>query len=132
MAQLWGGRFTGSINELAWNFNASISFDKRFLEQDVRGSKAHATMLAKQNIISEEEKKLITEGLDSILEDVKSGKLEITSKYEDIHSFLRNGLLRHLMLTGQLIYNMNCQIPYILPTVSQGRYTNHTSRNDII
>ena len=75
MAQLWGGRFTGSINELAWNFNASISFDKRFLEQDVRGSKAHATMLAKQNIISEEEKKLITEGLDSILEDVKSGKL---------------------------------------------------------
>ena len=52
MAQLWGGRFTGSINELAWTFNASISFDKRFLEVDVRGSKAHATMLAKQGIIS--------------------------------------------------------------------------------
>ena len=54
MAQLWGGRFTGSINELAWSFNASITFDKRFLEVDVMGSKAHATMLAKQGIITED------------------------------------------------------------------------------
>ncbi len=104
MAQLWGGRFTGSINELAWNFNASISFDKRFLEQDVRGSKAHATMLAKQNIISEEDKKLITEGLDSILEDVKSGKLEITSKYEDIHSFLEANLIDRVGDAGKKVH----------------------------
>lgn len=104
MAQLWGGRFTGSINELAWNFNASISFDKRFLEQDVRGSKAHATMLAKQNIISEEEKKLITEGLDSILEDVKAGKLEITSKYEDIHSFLEANLIDRVGDAGKKVH----------------------------
>jgi len=104
MAQLWGGRFTGSINELAWNFNASISFDKRFLEQDVRGSKAHATMLAKQNIISEEEKKLIVEGLDSILEDVKSGKLEITSKYEDIHSFLEANLIDRVGDAGKKVH----------------------------
>jgi len=104
MAQLWGGRFTGSINELAWNFNASISFDKRFLEQDVRGSKAHATMLAKQNIISEEEKKLLTEGLDSILEDVKSGKLEITSKYEDIHSFLEANLIDRVGDAGKKVH----------------------------
>ena len=104
MAQLWGGRFTGSINELAWNFNASIGFDKRFLEQDVRGSKAHATMLAKQNIISEEEKKLITEGLDSILEDVKAGKLEITSKYEDIHSFLEANLIDRVGDAGKKVH----------------------------
>ena len=104
MAQLWGGRFTGSINELAWNFNASISFDKRFLEQDVRGSKAHATMLAKQNIISEEEKKLITEGLDSILQDVKSGKLEITDKYEDIHSFLEANLIDRVGDAGKKVH----------------------------
>ena len=104
MAQLWGGRFTGSINELAWNFNASISFDKRFLEQDVRGSKAHATMLAKQNIISEEEKKLITEGLDSILEDVKSGKLEMTGKYEDIHSFLEANLIDRVGDAGKKVH----------------------------
>ena len=71
MAQLWGGRFTGSINELAWNFNASISFDLRFLEVDVRGSSAHAKMLAKQGIITDKERDDILRGLESILEDVK-------------------------------------------------------------
>ena len=89
MAQLWGGRFTGSINELAWNFNASISFDKRFLEVDVAGSKAHATMLAAKGIITEQEKNQILDGLDSILRDVQAGNLEITTKYEDIHSFFK-------------------------------------------
>ena len=89
MAQLWGGRFTGSINELAWNFNASITFDKRFLEVDVKGSKAHATMLAKQGIITEEERDLILKGLDSILEDVKAGKLEISTSTKTSTVFLR-------------------------------------------
>ncbi|WP_026651911.1 argininosuccinate lyase [Butyrivibrio proteoclasticus] len=104
MAQLWGGRFTGSINELAWNFNASITFDKRFLEVDVRGSKAHAKMLSKQGIISEEESNKICEGLDTILEDVKSGKLEITSKYEDIHSFLEANLIDRIGDAGKKVH----------------------------
>lgn len=104
MAQLWGGRFTGSINELAWNFNASITFDKRFLEVDVRGSKAHATMLAKQGIITEEEKDLIVKGLDSILEDVKAGKLEISTKYEDIHSFLEANLIERVGDAGKKVH----------------------------
>jgi argininosuccinate lyase len=104
MAQLWGGRFTGSINELAWNFNASITFDKRFLEVDVRGSKAHATMLAKQGIISEEEKEQIVQGLDSILQDVLDGKLEITTKYEDIHSFLEANLIERIGDAGKKVH----------------------------
>ncbi len=104
MAQLWGGRFTGSINELAWNFNASITFDKRFLEVDVRGSKAHAAMLAKQGIITEEEKDKIQAGLDSILEDVKTGKLEITEKYEDIHSFLEANLIERIGDAGKKVH----------------------------
>ncbi len=104
MAQLWGGRFTGSINELAWNFNASITFDKRFLEVDVRGSKAHAAMLAKQGIITEEEKEKIHSGLDSILEDVKAGKLEITEKYEDIHSFLEANLIERVGDAGKKVH----------------------------
>ncbi len=104
MAQLWGGRFTGSINELAWNFNASITFDKRFLEVDVKGSKAHAEMLAKQGIISVEEKEDIVKGLDSILEDVKSGKLEITTKYEDIHSFLEANLIERIGDAGKKVH----------------------------
>ncbi|SHN54325.1 argininosuccinate lyase [Butyrivibrio hungatei DSM 14810] len=104
MAQLWGGRFTGSINELAWDFNASIIFDKRFLEVDVKGSKAHATMLAKQGIISEDEKDQIVKGLDSILEDVKAGKLEITTKYEDIHSFLEANLIDRIGDAGKKVH----------------------------
>ncbi len=104
MAQLWGGRFTGSINELAWNFNASITFDKRFLEVDVRGSKAHTAMLAKQGIITEEEKNQIHSGLDSILKDVKAGKLEITEKYEDIHSFLEANLIERIGDAGKKVH----------------------------
>ena len=104
MAQLWGGRFTGSINELAWNFNASITFDKRFLEVDVKGSKAHAEMLAKQGIITMQEKEDIVKGLDLILEDVKSGKLEITTKYEDIHSFLEANLIERIGDAGKKVH----------------------------
>ena len=104
MAQLWGGRFTGNINELAWNFNASITFDKRFLEVDVRGSKAHATMLAAQGIITDEERDSIVKGLDSILEDVREGRLEITTKYEDIHSFLEANLIDRIGDAGKKVH----------------------------
>ena len=76
MAQLWGGRFEGEINELAWKFNASIYFDKRLIKQDVQGSKAHVTMLAKQGIITDGERDQIISGLDSIIKDVEEGKLE--------------------------------------------------------
>ena len=88
MAQLWGGRFTKETDKLVYNFNASISFDQKFYKQDIRGSKAHVRMLAKQGILTEEERDQILEGLDDILADVEFGKLEITSEYEDIHSFV--------------------------------------------
>ena len=78
MAQLWGGRFTKETDKLVYNFNASISFDQKFYKQDIRGSKAHVRMLAKQGILTEEERDQILEGLDGILADVESGKLEIT------------------------------------------------------
>ena len=89
MAQLWGGRFTKETDKLVYNFNASISFDKRFYEQDIQGSKAHVMMLAKQGILTDDEKQQILDGLESIRRDVESGKLEITEEYEDIHSFCR-------------------------------------------
>ena len=58
MAQLWGGRFTKEeTDQLVYNFNASISFDKRFYAQDITGSIAHVTMLAKQGILSARGKK---------------------------------------------------------------------------
>ena len=77
MAQLWGGRFTKETDKLVYNFNASISFDQKFYEQDIRGSKAHVAMLARQGILTAEEKDQIEAGLDGILADVRSGKLEI-------------------------------------------------------
>ena len=86
MAQLWGGRFTKQTDQLVFDFNASITFDKRLFYEDVTGSIVHATMLAKQGILTEEERKSIVEGLTGILEDVDDGTLAIDESQEDIHS----------------------------------------------
>lgn len=59
MAQLWGGRFTKETDQLVYNFNASLSFDNKLYKQDITGSMAHAAMLAKQGIITEEERETI-------------------------------------------------------------------------
>ena len=104
MAQLWGGRFTKETDQLVYNFNASISFDKRFYEQDIRGSIAHVTMLVKQGILTEEEKKQIIDGLNGIREDVENGKLEITDKYEDIHSFVEANLIDRIGDAGKKLH----------------------------
>ena len=104
MAQLWGGRFTKETDQLVYNFNASISFDKRFYEQDLKGSIAHVMMLCKQGILFEEEKKEIIAGLESILRDVESGRLEITDKYEDIHSFVEANLIERIGDVGKMLH----------------------------
>ena len=104
MAQLWGGRFTKETDKLVYNFNASISFDQKFYKQDIRGSKAHVAMLAKQGILTEEEKDQITEGLDGILADVEAGKLEITAEYEDIHSFVEANLIDRIGDAGKKLH----------------------------
>ena len=93
MAQLWGGRFTKETDQLVYNFNASISFDKKLFEEDIEGSIAHVVMLEKQGILSEEEKNAIVKGLTGIREDVKSGKLEITEESEYIHIFVEANLI---------------------------------------
>ena len=69
----WGGRFTKETDKLVYDFNASISFDRRFWEQDIRGSIAHVTMLAKQGILTGEEKEQIIKGLEGIRADVENG-----------------------------------------------------------
>lgn len=93
MAQLWGGRFTKETDRLVYNFNASLSFDKRLYKQDIKGSMAHASMLAKQGILTELEKEEILSGLQEILKDIESGKLEFSPEYEDIHSFVEANLI---------------------------------------
>ena len=84
MTQLWGGRFTKETDQLVYNFNASISFDRRLYAQDIRGSIAHVMMLAKQGILTDADKEKIIEGLEGILSDLEKGKIEIPDTYEDI------------------------------------------------
>lgn len=104
MAQLWGGRFTKQTDDMVYAFNASISFDKRFLEQDITGSIAHVVMLEKQGVITLQEKDDIVKGLTAIREDVQSGRLEITSEYEDIHSFLEANLIQRIGDAGKKMH----------------------------
>ena len=104
MAQLWGGRFTKETDRLVYNFNASISFDQKFYKQDIRGSIAHVTMLAASGILTEDEKNKIIDGLNGILNDVESGKLEISDKYEDIHSFVEANLIDRIGDAGKKLH----------------------------
>ncbi len=104
MAQLWGGRFTKETDKLVYDFNASISFDKRFYAQDIRGSIAHVTMLARQGILTEEERDQIIEGLNGIRRDVENGTLLITEEYEDIHSFVEANLIDRIGDVGKKLH----------------------------
>lgn len=102
--KLWGGRFTKETDKLVYNFNASISFDQKFFRQDIQGSIAHATMLGAQGIISKDDSEKIVEGLKSILEDIESGKLEITDEYEDIHTFVEANLIERIGDAGKRLH----------------------------
>ena len=88
MAQLWGGRFTKETAQEVYDFNASITFDKRMALQDIRGSIAHVRMLGKQEIITADEAEKIETGLKQIRDEIRSGELDIPDTYEDIHSFV--------------------------------------------
>lgn len=85
MAKLWGGRFSKNTNELVDAFNASIDFDKRLYREDIRGSIAHAGMLAKCGIISVEDSEKIIAGLKGILADIEAGNFNFDVALEDIH-----------------------------------------------
>lgn len=104
MAQLWGGRFTKETDKLVYQFNASISFDQRFLKQDIEGSIAHVVMLQKQDILTAQEKDAIIKGLTGIREDVEAGRLEITEEYEDVHSFVEANLIDRIGDAGKKLH----------------------------
>ncbi len=104
MAQLWGGRFTKETDKLVYNFNASISFDRKFYRQDIRGSIAHVTMLARVKVITDDERDKIISGLEGILKDVENGSLIITDEYEDIHSFVEANLIDRIGDVGKKLH----------------------------
>ena len=104
MAQLWGGCFTKETDQLVYNFNASLSFLRELYKQDITGSMAHAEMLAKQGILTQQEKEEITAGLQEILKEIEEGTLEFSPEYEDIHSFVEANLIARKGEVGKKLH----------------------------
>ena len=104
MAKLWGGRFSKNTNELVDAFNASIEFDKRLYHEDIRGSIAHATMLAKCGIIPEEDAEKIVAGLKDILKDIEAGNFEFDIALEDIHMNIEKILIERIGDAGKRLH----------------------------
>ena len=102
--QLWKGRFSKAVDSRVNDFNSSIRFDQRMIAQDMRGSGVHATMLAKQGIISEKDCEDILNGLASIADDLASGKLEIDPNAEDVHTFVEQTLTARIGDAGKRLH----------------------------
>ncbi len=100
MSKLWGGRFTQPTDKFVEEFTASIEFDQRLFAYDIQGSKAHAEMLGRQEIIAAEEARQIIAGLDAILQDIEAGKVEFTVELEDIHMNIEARLIERIGAVG--------------------------------
>lgn len=104
MAKMWAGRTSGETSKIADDFNSSIRFDCKMYEQDIKGSMAHAMMLAKQNIIGADDAQILVSALAEILEDIKSGELEIDMQAEDIHMFVEQVLTERVGDVGKKLH----------------------------
>jgi len=85
MDKMWSGRFSAGASSLLDQFNASIMFDRKLYREDIEGSLAHAAMLAKQGILTTDELRDITNGLNQVLEEIESGNFEWNISDEDLH-----------------------------------------------
>ena len=104
MAKMWAGRTDGAVSKEADDFNSSIHFDSRMFRQDIRGSMAHATMLAACGILTDAERDTILDGLSDILSDLESGKLPIDPEAEDIHMFVEAELTARIGDIGKKLH----------------------------
>lgn len=104
MAKMWTGRTDGKTSRLADDFNSSIRVDGRMFKEDIRGSMAHASMLAAQGIISKEDADAILAGLEGILSDLESGSLLIDETCEDIHMFVEQVLTERIGDAGKKLH----------------------------
>ena len=102
--KLWGGRFQKETDSLVNDFNSSIQFDGRMYKEDIMGSLAHAAMLAKQGIISQEDGAAIAAGLQEVLADIESGKAELTEDNEDIHMNVETLLTAKIGASGKRLH----------------------------
>jgi argininosuccinate lyase len=104
MTKLWGGRFSKETNKLVDAFNASISFDKRLYHEDIRGSMAHAKMLAQCGIISKKDGAAIVRGLKGILKDIEKGNFTFEQDLEDIHMNIEARLTERIGAAGARLH----------------------------
>lgn len=104
MEKMWAGRFAKSLDSKADDFNSSIRFDCKMYKQDIIGSMAHAEMLAKQGIISENDCESILGGLAGILDDINSGALDFDMACEDIHMFVEAELTKRIGDAGKRLH----------------------------
>ncbi|MBQ7119747.1 MAG: argininosuccinate lyase [Oscillospiraceae bacterium] len=104
MSKMWAGRTSGITDSIADDFNSSIRFDCKMYRQDITGSMAHALMLGAQNIITKEEADTLIAGLEGILSDLDSGKLQFDMSCEDIHMFVEAVLTERLGDVGKKLH----------------------------
>ena len=104
MSKLWAGRTESETAKIADEFNASIGVDQRMYRQDSTGSMAHASMLAAQGSITQADADALIDGLQNILDDLESGKLEIDLSCEDIHMFVEQVLTQRIGDVGKKLH----------------------------
>ena len=104
MAKMWAGRTAGDTDQIADDFNSSISFDSKMYRQDITGSMAHAAMLGAKGIISDAEASLLIESLAGILDDIENGKLPFDMGAEDIHMFVEQELTARIGDVGKKLH----------------------------
>lgn len=102
--KLWKGRFSKAATSSADEFNASIEFDQRLYKEDIAGSIAHAKMLGKQGIITQDESELIIKTLGEILSDIETGNVEFTIESEDIHMNIESILTDRIGAIGKKLH----------------------------
>ena len=104
MAKMWAGVTAGVTDSIADDFNSSIHFDCKMYKEDITGSMAHAAMLAGKGIITQKDADLLIDGLQGILNDLESGKLEFDLSCEDIHMFVEQVLTERVGDTGKKLH----------------------------
>ncbi len=104
MAKMWAGRTDGLTEQIADDFNSSIAFDSKMYKQDITGSMAHAAMLGAQGIITQDEAAQLIDGLQTVLDDLENGALEIDLTAEDIHMFVEQVLTDRLGDVGKKLH----------------------------
>lgn len=104
MAKLWAGRTDGQTDRLADDFNSSIGFDCRMYRQDITGSMAHAAMLGATGILPKADADTLIDGLQTVLDDLGSGKLQFDPTCEDIHMFVEQVLTERLGDVGKKLH----------------------------